>query len=67
MKEERVCYKMFPYIVTFQNKLKGVIIQYIRKILGVIFTIHYSLSVFLHYLALKFLSFHKNFTYYISS
>lgn len=30
-------YKMFPYIVTFQNKLKGVIIQYIRKVLGIIF------------------------------
>lgn len=28
---------MFSYIVTFQNKLKGVTVQYIRKILGVIF------------------------------
>lgn len=37
---------MFPYIVTFQNKLKGVIIQYIRKILGIIFTIHYPFFAF---------------------
>ncbi|KAL2742056.1 hypothetical protein V1477_009685 [Vespula maculifrons] len=28
-----VCYKMFPYIVTFQNKLKGVTVQYILSLL----------------------------------
>lgn len=53
-RREQVCYKMFPYIITFQNKLKGVMIQYIRKILGVIFyNSFYSLSVFLHSLALE--------------
>lgn len=37
---------MFPYIVTFQNKLKGVTVQYIRKILGIVFfTIIHYLSV----------------------
>lgn len=46
---------MFPYIVTFQNKLKGVIIQYIRKILGVIFLqfINPFLYFFLHSLAFE--------------
>lgn len=38
---------MFSYIVTFQNKLKGVTVQYIRKILGVIFFYNNYLSAVL--------------------